>query len=156
MEKIIKIEDKDIRLNNNIGWTMEYRDQFNQDILPTLMPMVAGVIDTVVGLISQTGKTGNIELNDLIVVAKSDEFFDALVKMSSFEFVDLLNITWAMAKTADESIPEPRTWIREIGAFPIDEIGPTIFEMILQGVISRKNWMRLQKSLKSLKPEENE
>ena len=154
MERTVNIEGKEIRLNNNIGWTMEYRDQFNQDILPTLMPMIAGVIDTVVGLIGSTGKTENIEVDDLIRVAKSEDFFEALIKISAFEFVDLLNITWAMAKTADESIPEPKKWVKQIGSFPLDEIGPIIFELILQGVVSSKNWTRLQSALKSLRPKE--
>ena len=152
MEKTINIEGKDIRLNNNIGWVMEYRNQFNRDILPTLMPMIAGAIDAVATLIENTGKTGDIEVADVVEVVKSEDFFDALIKITSFEFVDLLNITWALAKTADETIPEPNNWVREIGSFPIDEIGPQIFELILSGVVSSKNWERLQKAVKGLKP----
>jgi hypothetical protein len=34
VERIIKIADKEVRLNNNVAWTMEYRDQFGKDILP--------------------------------------------------------------------------------------------------------------------------
>ena len=38
MEKTINIGNKSVRLSNNVSWTMEYRDQFGQDIIPTLMP----------------------------------------------------------------------------------------------------------------------
>ena len=31
MEKVIKIGDKDVRLNNNIGWAMAYKDQFGKE-----------------------------------------------------------------------------------------------------------------------------
>ena len=154
MIKTIKIEDKEIRLDNNIGWTIEYRSQFNTDILPTLMPMIAGIMDTLAGLVSSTGKTSDLDIDDLIKIIRSEEMFEALVKLSSFEFVDLMNITWAMAKTADEDIPEPKKWVKEIGSFPIDEIGPALFEMIFKGVVSSKNWERLQKTLTDLKPKQ--
>ena len=150
MERTINIGDKEVRLSNNIGWTMEYRDQFNRDIIPTIMPMIAGIIDTAVSLISSTGKTEDLELEDLVEMAKSEEFFEALLKLSSFEFVDILNITWSLAKAADEKIPEPKKWIRQFDEFPIDEIGPVIGSMIIQGVVSSKNWQRLQQMIADL------
>ena len=57
-----------------------------------------------------------------------------------------------MAKCADESIEEPRRWVRQFDAFPLDEVGPDIFEMIAGSVVSTKNLQRLQSAMKSLKP----
>ena len=47
MEKTIKIGDKDVRLNNNVGWTLAYRDQFGRDILPAIMPILWSVTEAI-------------------------------------------------------------------------------------------------------------
>lgn len=157
MIKTIKLGDKEVQLNNNIGWTLEYRDQFNTDILPTMMPIVAGISDAMIGLLESVGSAkdlNNFSMDDFVEVAKSDEFTSALIKVSSFELTDLINITWAMAKCADDSIPEPKKWAREFEEFPLDVIGPAVFELGVGGLISRKNWERLQKALQNLKPKE--
>lgn len=154
MIKTINIGDMEVRLDNNVGWTLEYRDQFNTDILPTLMPMIAGLFDAMIGLLDSTGKKDSFTVQDFIEAAKSEEFTSALIKLSSFEFTDLINITWAMAKCADDSIPEPKKWVRQFEEFPLDVIAPAVFELGVGGVISRKNWERLQTALEGLKPKE--
>lgn len=152
MEKTIKIGNKKVRLSNNVGWMMEYRDQFNHDIIPVLMPMLAALLDIVGGVIDTVGKTENIGYNDLIAAINNDKIYDSLIHMSGLEFVELINIVWAMAKTADETIPEPREWIREFDVFPVDEITPVVFKMITDGVVSLKNVKRLTGMIESLKP----
>ena len=154
MIKTINIGDKEVRLDNNIGWTLEYRDQFNTDILPTLMPLIAGAFDVVVGLLASTGKKNGFSVDDFVTAAKSEEFTSALIKLSSFEIVDFINITWAMAKCADPSIPEPKRWVREFDGFYFDEIVPAVVELCAGGMISRKNLERLQNTVGDLKPEE--
>ena len=42
MEKVIKIGDKEVRLSNNVAWTMEYKDQFNKDVMESMMPIIIG------------------------------------------------------------------------------------------------------------------
>ena len=54
MEKIIKIGDKEVRLNNNVAWTMEYRDQFGKDILPAIMPLIASMIEGLSTLVADS------------------------------------------------------------------------------------------------------
>lgn len=152
MEKTIKIGNKKVRLSNNVGWTMEYRSQFNHDIIPVLMPMLAALLDIVGGVIDSVGKTDNIGYDDLIQALNNDKIYDSLIHMSGLEFVELINIVWSMAKTADETIPEPREWIREFDVFPIDEITPVVFKMITDGVVSLKNVKRLTGMIESLKP----
>ena len=70
MEKTIKIGDKEVRLNNNVGWAMTYRDQFGHDILQTLTPMFASALDVVGGIISQTGKTKDFGIEDLLAAMR--------------------------------------------------------------------------------------
>ena len=152
MEKTIKIGNKSVRLNNNISWAIIYRDQFGRDIIPTLMPLVASALDIVSGVINQTGKTEDIELADLARLADGDALLNAAIHLGGFEFTDLVCITWALAKCADEDIPEPRTWVAQFDDFPLDVIVPAVFSLIVKGVISTKNLKRLEDLKKKIRP----
>lgn len=150
MESIIKIGDKDVRLNNRAGWTITYRDQFGHDIVPTLMPLFAGALDVVSGLIKETGKTGDVKFEDVLAITDGDALLNAFVHLSGFEFVEVLNITWAMAKEADDTIPEPRTWIRQFEEFPVDVVVPEVLSLAFKGMCSSKNLERLRKLKESM------
>lgn len=152
MEKTIKIGNKSVRLNNNISWAIIYRDQFGRDIIPTIMPLVASALDIVSGVINQTGKTEDIELADLARLADGDALLNAAIHLGGFEFTDLVCITWALAKCADEDIPEPRTWVAQFDDFPLDVIVPAVFSLIVKGVISTKNLKRLEDLKKKIRP----
>lgn len=155
MEKIIKIGETDVRLSNNVAWTMEYRDQFGKDIVPAVMPLMATVTETLAGIISETGKTDNITTAD-IASAIEGRAMDILLPMAGVEFVDLfVNVTWAMAKAADETIAPPKRWVRQFNEFPIDVILPEVLGLLVRGFVSSKNRERLEtaaKSLRNLRP----
>jgi len=145
MQKTINIGDKEVRLDNNIGWTMEYRNQEGKDIIPTLLPLAASMLDLLSGIVRATGKTNDITVSDLLAVTDTDDMLNAIIHASGAEFVDLfINTTWALAKCADESIPEPRRWVRQFDTFPLDEIAPEVLNFILEGIMSRKNLERLK------------
>lgn len=158
MEKIIKIGKQEVRLNNNVSWTMEYRDQFGKDILPTIMPIVASAIEGVSAVAAEADSNGELTISS---IARSLEgrMVDVLLPMFQAEFVDLVvNVTWAMAKAADETIDPPKKWVREFDEFPLDVIGPAVFDMVLKGFVSSKNLERLKKirvSIKALQPASN-
>ena len=151
MESTIKIGDKDVRVNNRAGWTITYRDQFGHDIVPTLMPLFAGGLDIISGLIAETGKTENVGIEDILAVTDGDALVNAFIHLSGFEFVEILNITWAMAKEADDSIADPRTWIREFETFPVDVVVPEVIKLAFKGMCSSKNLQRLREITESLK-----
>lgn len=151
MEKIIKLSDKEVRLNNNAAWTMEYRDQFNKDILPVLLPTAATIMETFSTVIAGTG--GELSL---VKIAESLEgrAVDILLPITQLEFVDVaINITWAMAKAADENIKPPKQWIKEFETFPLDVVIPEAFKLALEGFVSSKNLERLGKAMKNLQPQ---
>lgn len=152
MEKTIKIGKKSVRLNNNISWAIVYRDQFGRDIIPALMPLLASALDIISGLINETGKTEDIELSDLAKLADGDALLNAVIHLGGFEFTDLICITWALAKCADEDIPAPREWIAQFDSFPIDVIAPEVFTLIFKGVVSSKNLKRLEDLKKRIQP----
>lgn len=156
MEKTVKIGSQDVKLNNNIGWALAYRDQFGRDIIPALMPLLAGVLDVFSGIITETGKTKDITVEDLIGVVDGDTLLDALIHLGSLELTDFINITWALAKCADESIPEPKEWVKRFEIFPVDVVAPAVIGLVTKGLVSSKNLKRLEELRKSLQPMKRE
>ena len=155
MEKIVKIGKQEVRLNNNVAWTMEYRDQFGKDILPAIMPLLASMIEGVSTVVAEANEAGEMTTSS-IAEAIEGRTMDVLLPMFQAEFVDLvINVTWAMAKVADESIDPPKRWVRQFDSFPLDVVGPVVYDMVLKGFVSSKNLKRLKKigeSLKTLQP----
>lgn len=156
MEKTIKIGKKNVRLSNNVGWTMAYRDQFGRDVVPALLPMIASAMDIISGFLAETGKTDKIELEDILKVMDGDSLVDAMIHLGGLEFVDLLNVTWAMAKCSDEEIPEPREWVKQFEEFPVDVVAPEVVKLIVRGMVSSKNLKRLEDMMKALRPEKSQ
>ena len=152
MIKTIEIGDKKVTLDNNIGWAIEYRDQFGRDIIPALMPVLISGIDIVKGLLSSLEDKKEIGVEELLEIAESDALVDALIHLSGLEFVDLINITWAMAKTADSGIPEPKYWVKGFSSFPTDIVAPEVVRLIVDGTVSSKNLERLRSQLMTIRP----
>lgn len=154
MEKIIKIGEKEVRLNNNVAWTMEYRDQFGKDILPSIMPVVATLMEGAASILSESD--GNQITAKGLADSIQGRATEILLPLFQVEFVDLIiNVTWAMAKAADETIAPPKQWVRQFDSFPLDVIAPEIYRLVLTGFTSSKNLERLKNiraNLKSLQP----
>lgn len=141
MEKVIKIGEKEVRLSNNVAWTMEYRDQFNKDIVPAIMPLLSTMTEAISSVVSEAGTDLTLQSLADAVQGRAN---DILLPMYQLELVDLINVTWAMAKAADEDIDPPRKWIRQFDDFPLDVIGPAVFELVIKGFVSSKNLIRLK------------
>ena len=133
---------------------MEYRDQFGKDIVPALMPILASLMEGVSTIISESGNN-EVTMAD-IADAVQGRSMDVLLPMFQVEFVDtIVNVTWAMAKAADENIEPPKRWVRQFEEFPLDVVVPAVYELVLKGFVSSKNLKRLKKvseSLKNLQP----
>ena len=149
MEKIINIEGKELKLNNQVAWTMEYKDQFGRDIVPVIMPMVSAIVEGLASVISEN-ETTEISAKQ-ISEAFQGRSMEILLPMFQVEFVDIIiNVTWALAKCADETIPEPKKWIRQFDSFPLDIIVPEVYQLVMQGFVSSKNWGRLKEMSEKL------
>jgi len=154
MEKTIKIGEIDVKLNNNAAWCMEYKDQFGRDILPVLLPVIASAAEGLASVLeNKTDK--KIEIQDL-AEAVEGRVMDILLPMFQVEFNDvIIGVTWALAKCADEDIPEPKRWIRQFDVFPLDVVVPEVYELVMKGFTSIKNLKRLEtvkETLKDLQP----
>lgn len=143
MEKTIMIGDKEVLLNNNAAWAMEYQEQFGKDILPVMLPMVATLAEGFASILADTdGKKLNASR---VADSLQGRAMEILLPLVQVEFVDMVyNVTWALAKNADPGIPEPKKWIRQFDTFYLDEVVPEVYGMILQGFASSKNLRRLE------------
>ena len=149
MEKIINIGGKELKLNNQVAWTMEYKDQFGRDIVPVIMPMVSAIVEGLASVISEN-ETTEISSKQ-ISEAFQGRSMEILLPMFQVEFVDIIiNVTWALAKCADETIPEPKKWIRQFDSFPLDIIVPEVYQIVMQGFVSSKNLARLKEMSEKL------
>lgn len=143
-------EGRELTLSNNVGWLLVYKDQFGHDIVPSLIPVLNAGIDLIYGLYRATG--GQLD-KDVLEKVDPEDLEDAIYKLAGFEAVDLLNVVWAMAKNADDKIPEPKKWFNTFETFPLDIIVPAVFDLLYKGMVSSKNSKRLQEAFESLKPE---
>lgn len=153
MEKTIKIGKTSVRLNNNIGWIRAYRNQFGHDILPSLMPLVMTILDLIGAFIDEAGQA-DISIAGLIKATDTEKMLDAVIHASGFEAVEIINITWALAKAANRDIPEPEEWEKQFEAFPLDIVVPAIWKLTIEGMVSSKNLKRLESLKATLQPKE--
>lgn len=153
MQEIITLENgQEIKIDNNLAWLMEYQNQFGEDILPTLMPLLLSLTDLLGGLADQGVDFDDFGVNEIMKVFKSEAAIEAGIKLATFRATDVINIVWALAKAADDKIEPPTKWIRQFDdGFPLDIILPKTGLAVAKGVMSSKNFERLTEATKALK-----
>lgn len=140
-------ENQKIKLNASLGWVLRYRAQFGHDILPDLLPMLeSGLV--LVG--EAMDESGELEWRKLL---EFDTVSSAMISFAGAEFTTALNIIWAMAKNADDSIPAPFEWANQFDNFPLDKIIPEVLDAVISTVVSEKNRKRLGALNKKTQPE---
>lgn len=155
MIRTLEFGNKEVRLSNNISWTMIYRDQFGHDIVSALVPMLAAGLDVISDFLGDVDTSQPVNAADIMKNIDGDALLDALAHLSGVEFVDLINITWAMAKAVDDSLPEPMRWVKDFDEFPVDVIAPEVAKLAFKGMVSTKNLKRLmdlKKNLQTIRP----
>ena len=140
-------ENQKIKLNASLGWVLRYRAQFGHDILPDLLPMLESALVLVGGAMDESGELEWRKLLDFDTVSS------AMISFAGAEFTTALNIIWAMAKNADDSIPAPFEWTNQFENFPLDKIVPEVLDAVINTVVSEKNRKRLGKLVKKNQPE---
>ena len=140
-------ENEKIKLNASLGWVLRYRAQFGHDILPDLLPMLESGLVLVGGAMDESGELEWRKLLDFDTVSS------AMISFAGAEFTTALNIIWAMAKNADDSIPAPFEWANQFENFPLDQIVPEVLDAVINTVVSEKNRKRLGTLKKKIQPE---
>ena len=158
MVKTIKLrEGVEITLANDSLWFEEYRDQFGQDVLPTIMPFLLAIGNSISALAEEAGGLDEIDQESLVKMLGSESLLDIGLRFAAFEIRDIMNIMWAMAKAYDENIEDPKAWQRKLAgpeheSLPIvDVIIPALAELAVKGVVSSKNWERLTAATNDIK-----
>lgn len=158
MIKTIKLrEGLELTMTNDSLWMEEYRDQFGQDILPVIMPLILSLSSSISALAEEAGDLNKIDQDAVVRVLGSESMLDIGIRLAQLELTDVHRIMWAMTKAYDENIPDLRAWLRELAgpeheSLPIVDVCiPAIAELAVKGVITEKNWERLTADLKKIK-----
>lgn len=112
MEKTIFIDNKEIRLKSTAATPLRFKAQFGKDFFSEIL------------------KLGNLSK------IKKNSIDYSIFNNTDFEV--FYNIIWILAKTADNSIPEPITWLDRFDEFPLFEILPQIQDLITSSIITKK------------------
>lgn len=126
MEKTITIAGQQVRLKSTAATPKRFKIQFGRDYFAELLKF-AKVFEP---------------LNDL--EESEDQKQEADLSQLSYESLELLDfdvlydIVWVLAKSADNSIPDPLTWLDQFEAFPIAEIMPEIQELLSHSIKTEK------------------
>jgi len=110
MEKTIKIDGRDVTFKSTGALPKRYKMQFQRDFFTDLISMEGAV------------KNKKAAVDDIRKI-NFDVFYD---------------IAWTLAKTADNSIPEPLAWLDSFETFPIIEILPELQDMLAASIASGK------------------
>lgn len=138
MQKVVKINSKQsIKLDANFSWLYAYRNQFGVDIAPKLIPALNAGVALYAEVAKHTGEGQTAA--DIFREIPALEIQNAITELAGLELVDLVNIIWALAKAADDTIDPPEVWVRQFDTFPLDVILPAAVGLVLDSSISTKN-----------------
>jgi len=121
MEKTIEIDGKQVRFKSTAATPLRYKTQFGKDFFSDLFKLYP--------LAKITEKEHKSEEE------KEKAFAEAFQQI---DFEMFYNILWAMAKTADKSIPEPIEWLDQFEVFPLMDIFPEVQDMLIKSLESKK------------------
>ncbi|MEQ6353938.1 hypothetical protein ABNX05_04860 [Lysinibacillus sp. M3] len=117
MEITLTIDDKPVKFKSSGAVTKRYKMQFQRDFF-------ADIASLGITMAKEDIKSTDNE--------KTMEF------MRKIDFDLFLDIAWVFAKTADNSIHDPLTWLDGFETFPIIEILPELQDLIALTISSKK------------------
>ncbi|SET02413.1 hypothetical protein SAMN05421676_102363 [Salinibacillus kushneri] len=119
MEKTLTIDGKKVRFKSTAATPLRYKQQYGREFYADIVKLFP---------LSKLDLK-NIDKND---VERIQEAF------SLIEFDMFYGILWALAKTADNNIPDPMTWLDGFDEFPLMDIFPEVQELIVKNLQSTK------------------
>ena len=167
MEKTIIVDGQKVKLKTSAAIAIRYKQQFGSDYFADLLKL-AKVLQTgtednserkeelkqfniaeLKDILKNKGVVGCSKLNKgqlikEILSMEQDGNGGLDIEKMSFENLDhldtivIFNFIWVMAKTADNSIPEPLTWLDGFESMPLEEILPEVTELLNASVQTRK------------------
>ncbi len=144
MIKTIKIDDKDVKFSFSLASFYIYKNQFGQDAMSVILPLLADVI----GAIDPEIIVENGEISSEKLVKTAGDIFDQII---SVEITEIADIIWAFAKAADDDIPEPSLWYGSFEEFPLFDVGKEILPCLYDSLISKKKILKNTQTTKKVK-----
>lgn len=121
MEKTIQIDGRSVTFKITGGIMYRYKNQFGREFLADA-DKLQKFVDT------KTQK--KVKTADGKITSVDDYDYTKLNLELCF------NLVWTMAKTADNSIPDPQTWLDSFDTFPIVEIFSQLNELLISSLQS--------------------
>lgn len=112
MEKIIKIDGKDVKFKSTGATPIKYKKQFGRDFFADIFKMDS-LANAVIGKKKNTNKIEDLDM---------DVFY---------------NICWVLAKGAND-IPPLEEWLESFDSFPLVEIMGELNELLISSIRSKK------------------
>jgi hypothetical protein len=112
MEKTIEIDGKQIHFKSTAATPLRYKAQFGKDYFSEIL-----------------------KLEGFTKLRTAKNKAEAL---KGIDFDTFYNLTWILAKTADDTIPEPLEWLDGFEEFPLFEIIPQVQDLVLMSIQGKK------------------
>ena len=71
-------------------------------------------------------------------------------KLYGMEITTATNVLWALAKNADDDIPDVREWLDQFDVFPLADIIPEVMDVLVKSMVSTKKAQLLQERLQAI------
>ena len=113
MEKTIIIDGKNIKFKTTGATPLRYKAQFGKDYFKEILKLAP---------------LEGLKKDQAVTTAD----------LEGIDFEVFYNISWVMAKQADNSIPEPVEWLDQFDEYPMAEIIPELQDMLLASFTSTK------------------
>lgn len=150
MIKTVQFEGHSLEINTSGGWFFVYKDYFGHDIMPDIMPALETMLQMAVSIAGKVDP-GERDAHQILAALDEDVLEEIFAKMAGAQLTTVMQIVWAMARNADESVPGPREFFNKYDTFPWDTAGLEVFKALLESNISTKNVKSLLASLKKQK-----
>lgn len=140
MKKEIKVDkDHKFMIDTGLGWAYVYKEQFGTDVLPETVPL----IESAFGIAADFYDSSE-------AVSARDIISEAAGTLSGTDLTTLTNIIWALAKNADDSIPEPREFYNQFDCFSVTDVLPKIVWTMADSIMPTKKVKSLKATIEKL------
>ena len=140
----VEIDGKEVKFNSNALFILKYKQVFKKDVLKVVFPIFKAFVPLAKSV--EIIDVDNLTLKDLGIILP-----ELLENAEDVEILDLYQILYAMALSADKSIGDFEEWLGSFDEFPIFDIVAEVFPELLQSLsssIKSKKNMKIQEMKK--------
>lgn len=110
MQKLITIEDREVRFSTSFAWMLKYKNQFCEDVSRIIIPATSA---------SQKDKSG-------------------MGAIENIGFVGIARIAWSCAAICDKDILPFEEWVDSFDEFPIFQIATELLPDVFKSFSAKK------------------